>query len=150
MSVYKRVTCTQGETCDTKGTNGTCSKCSERPTGGAWWFRFRFAGRIIHESARTQSKTVAREAEKQRRRQLEESWNGIKKRTLPPAFERAAREWLENRDSIEASTRETYQHALKHLVAFFGNWLICDIGAPAVTAYKDHRSAAGAAGATVK
>jgi hypothetical protein len=115
-----------------------------------WWYRFQFGGRIIHESAKTQSKTVARDAERQRRRQFEESWNGIKKRTLPPTFERAAREWLENRHSIEASTRVTYQHALKHLVAFFGNWLICDIGAPAVTAYKDHRSAAGAAGATVK
>jgi integrase len=117
-----------------------------------WWYRFRFGGRIIHESAKTQSKTVAREAEKQRRRQLEESWNGIqpKKRALPPTFERAAREWLENRRSIEASTRETYQHALKHLVAFFGNGLICDIDAPDVTAYKDHRSAEGAAGATVK
>ena len=115
-----------------------------------WWYRFRFGGRIIHESAKTQSKTVAREAERQRRRQLEDSWNGIKKRTLPPTFERAAREWLEDRDSIEASTRVTYQHALKHLVAFFGNWLICDIDAPDVTAYKDHRRAEGAAGATVK
>jgi integrase len=129
---------------------GTCSKCGIRRAGGAWWYRFRFGGRIIHESAKTQSKTVAREAAKQRRRQLEESWNGIKKRALPPTFERAAREWLDNRHSIEASTRETYQHALKHLVAFFGNALICDIDAPDVTAYKDHRSAEGAAGATVK
>ena len=57
-----------------------------------WWYRFQFGGRIIHESAKTQSKTVARDAERQRRRQFEESWNGIKKRTLPPTFERAARE----------------------------------------------------------
>jgi integrase len=115
-----------------------------------WWYRFRFGGRIIHESAKTTSKTVARDAERQRRRQLEESWNGIKKRTLPPTFERASREWLENRDSIEASTRETYQHALKHLLTFFSDSLICDIDAPDVTAYKDRRRAAGAAGATVK
>jgi integrase len=115
-----------------------------------WWYRFRFGGRIVHESAKTTSKTVARDAERQRRRQLEESWNRIKKRTLPPTFERASREWLENRASIEASTRETYQHALKHLLAFFSNWLICDIEARDVTAYKEHRRAESAAGATVK
>ena len=54
-----------------------------------WWFRFRFAGRIVHESARSQSKTIARGAERQRRRELEESWNRITKRTLPPTFEKA-------------------------------------------------------------
>ena len=63
-----------------------------------WWYRFRFGGRIVHESARTQSKTVAREAEKQRRRGLEESWDQISKRTLPPAFAKAAAAWLEVRE----------------------------------------------------
>jgi hypothetical protein len=81
MSLYKRVTCPKGGTCNAKGNDRTCSKCGKRADGGAWWYRFRFAGRIIHESARTQSKTAAREAEKQRRRPLEESWNRITRRT---------------------------------------------------------------------
>ena len=29
-----------------------------------WWYRFRFAGRIVHESARTKSRPIAREAER--------------------------------------------------------------------------------------
>ena len=45
----------------------------QRGKQGFWWYRFRFAGRIIHESSRSQSRTIAREGEKQRRRKLEES-----------------------------------------------------------------------------
>ena len=116
---------------------------------GVWWYSFQFAGKRIHESSKSASKTVAREAERQRRRQLEETWNGIKKRTLPPTFEQAAKKWLEGRKDIEATTRETYEHAKKHLVAIFGNMLICDIEASGVAAYQQARVEAGAAGATV-
>jgi len=149
MSLYKRVTCAKGGTCNTKGPNATCTKCGERPKGGAWWYRFRFGGRIIHESSRSQSLTVAREAEKQRRRQLEDQWNRIEKKKLPPTFERASAEWLRKRAALKGSTRETYEHAIKHLNAFFGKRLICDIDAPDVAAYQKTRAAANAAGATV-
>lgn len=44
---------------------------------------FKFAGRVIHESAKTNSRTVAREALKERRRQLEMAYNGVRKRELP-------------------------------------------------------------------
>jgi integrase len=114
-----------------------------------WWYRFRFGGRIVHESAKTQSKTVAREAERQRRRQLEESWNRIEKKKLPPTFERASDEWLRKRAALKASTQETYEHALKHLKVAFGKRLICDIAAPDVAAYQKSRATEGAAGATV-
>src|SRR4051794_30682896 len=43
-----------------------------------WYYKFIFAGRLIKESAKTTSKTVAKDAEKRRRRQLEESFNGIR------------------------------------------------------------------------
>lgn len=57
-----------------------------------WWYRFRFGGRTVHESAKTTSKTLAREAERQRRRELEESWNHVGgRRKLPPTFERASK-----------------------------------------------------------
>jgi len=53
MSLYKRVTCAKEGTCNSKGRSKTCSKCGEKLQGGAWWYRFRFAGRIIHESSRS-------------------------------------------------------------------------------------------------
>lgn len=56
----------------------------KRGKNGIYSYRFRFAGRMIHESARTRSKTLAREAERQRRRELEERINNVKKRGLRP------------------------------------------------------------------
>jgi integrase len=93
--------------------------------------------------------TIARDAEKQRRRQLEEQWNRIEKKKLPPTFEQASAEWLRKRAALKESTRETYKHAIKHLNAFFRKRLICDIEALEVAAYQKARGAANAAGATV-
>jgi hypothetical protein len=77
MSLYKRVTCAKGGTCNTKGRNAKCSKCGKQPEGGAWWYRFRFGGRIVHESAKTTSKTLAIQAERHRRRGAEQPWNHV-------------------------------------------------------------------------
>ena len=121
----------------------------QRGKGKIWWYRFKFGGRVIHESTKSTSVTLAREAERQRRRQFEESWNQITKRKMPPTFERASREWLAKRVALAASTRETYVHALKHLNTPFGKSLICDIEARDVAAYQKARVAEGAAGATV-
>jgi hypothetical protein len=45
--------------------------------GKIWWYDFIFAGRRIRESAKTTSKTVAKLAEQQRRRDLEKGFNGL-------------------------------------------------------------------------
>ncbi len=45
--------------------------------GRVWWYKFYFSGREIKESSRSRSKTVAKEAEKQRRRELEEGFHNI-------------------------------------------------------------------------
>ena len=43
-----------------------------------WWYEFIYAGRSIRESAKTHSKTVAKEAEKKRHRELELGYNNLK------------------------------------------------------------------------
>lgn len=45
--------------------------------GDAYWYEFIFAGKRVRESAKTTSKTVAREAEKNRRRELERTLAGL-------------------------------------------------------------------------
>ncbi|MBM3795331.1 MAG: site-specific integrase [Acidobacteria bacterium] len=45
--------------------------------GGVWWYEFIFAGRRIRESSKSTSKTVCREAEKRRRRELERAAAGL-------------------------------------------------------------------------
>jgi hypothetical protein len=64
--------------------------------GGVWWFKFHFEGQVIRESARTASKTLAKEAERARRRQLEDAANGIARRERPVLFPIAADRWLES------------------------------------------------------
>lgn len=122
----------------------------KRGKNGIYSYRFRFAGRMIHESARTRSKTLAREAERQRRRELEERINNVKKRELPPTFERAAREWHEKRAHRKAAnTQSVAKLALKHLLPFFGSKLLCDIEPQDIADYQRIRMQSGAQGRTV-
>jgi integrase len=115
-----------------------------------YWYRFRFAGRIVHESTRTTSKTIASAAERQRRTEFERKWNKLEKRELPPPFNTAAINWLEERKALVAvSTAETYRAALAHLRSHFDALLICDLTVEQVARYQKTRIAAGAAAATV-
>jgi hypothetical protein len=50
------------------------------PRGKIWWYKFYFAGQFIRESSKSTSKTVAKNAENQRRRELEEGFNNVPKR----------------------------------------------------------------------
>jgi hypothetical protein len=45
--------------------------------GNIWWYEFLFTRRRVRESAKTTSKTVAKQAEKNRRRELERGFNGV-------------------------------------------------------------------------
>jgi len=45
--------------------------------GNTWWYKFYFAGRLIRESTKSASKTVAKNAETKRRRELEKAYNNV-------------------------------------------------------------------------
>jgi hypothetical protein len=118
---------------------------------GTYWIRFRFAGRFVHESARTASKTLARDAERQRRRELEMKWNRVERRTLPPRFEQAATLWLEqSKPHLAVRTHDIYEVATRcHLTPAFGPLLLCDIDAREIAAYQARRKADGASARTL-
>jgi hypothetical protein len=63
--------------------------------GGKWWFKFRFAGRLFREPAKSASKALARNAERKRRQELEEGYHGQKKRQAPQTLKVAAAAWLD-------------------------------------------------------
>jgi hypothetical protein len=85
----------------------------QRGKQGFWWYRFRFAGRIVHESPRTMSKTLAIQAERQRRRELEQSWNHVGgRREMPPTFERASKEYQKSRVAAFQLTLQTSTNTL--------------------------------------
>ena len=123
----------------------------QRGKGKIWWYRFKFGGRIIHESSRSHSRTVAREAEKQRRRQLEETWNKITKRTLPPTFEKAADDWYEAvKPHLAERTKDIYDVALRcHLKPALGGLLLCDVDTSAIASYQARRKSAKASARTL-
>lgn len=58
--------------------------------GDVWWFKFRFGGQVIRESSKSESKTVAKDAERVRRRELEQGFNRIERPRTALLFSVAA------------------------------------------------------------
>lgn len=117
--------------------------------GGTWWYKFRFAGQMIRESSKSESKTVAREAERVRRRQLEEGFNSIVRREKAQTFPVSAKRWLEARSPhVAPKTLAVYKLAIEHLKAHFAGSLLSDISAADVASYQSKRTDQGAAGRT--
>ena len=105
----------------------------------------------FEKSARTTSKTSAREAERERRRELVLTWNEITKRTLPPTFERAANDWFQGvKPHLAERTEAIYEVALRcHLKPVLGALLLCDIDASRIASYQARRKAEKASARTL-
>jgi len=118
--------------------------------GDVWWYKFRFANQVIRESSKSESKTIAKEAERARRRQLEDGYNGIVRREKAQTFPIAAKRWLDSRLAhVAPKTVDLYELATDHLKKHFGRLLLSDISAADIASYQGKRSGAGAAGRTV-
>jgi len=110
------------------------------PGGKTWYYEFHFAGQKVRESAKTRSKEMARRAENARRRDLEESYHGLKKRAAPRLFSVAADEWLTlKKPSIAERSYAIEQANLKHLRPTFGKSLITDIDGNDISRYQQQR-----------
>jgi integrase len=115
-----------------------------------WWYDFIFEGQRVRESAKTRSKTLAKEAERVRRRELEQSYNGIKRRNRAILFSPAADEWLVLKSlTLAASSQRIERDNLKHLRPHFEKRLVTDIQAKDVSRYQQFRLAQGAAPKTI-
>lgn len=118
--------------------------------GDTWWYKFRFAGQPIRESSKSNSKVVAREAERARRRQLEQGFNRIDRQAPAQLFSVAADHWLSTK-KVHLSPRSIAieQANLKHLSPFFGKMLICEIRGEDVARYQASRQEDNAASKTI-
>ena len=119
--------------------------------GQVWWYEFSFFGQRVRESSRSASQTIARAAERQRHRELEESVNGLRgKRRRPLLFSVAARDYLDaKKGDVKGSTLRIESKNLDHLGPFFGRLLLTDIDGRDISRYQQARSGEGAAGATI-
>jgi len=120
--------------------------------GRTWWFSFQFKGQKIQESAMTTSKSVARDAQRNRRRELEEGVNGIRREERALLFSTAAEKWLAvgkgKRGEWSANTVTLHKLCVSHLKPFFGGKLIFNIEPGDIEVYQRARKREGASGRT--
>ena len=118
--------------------------------GEVWWYKFRFAGQMIRESSKSKSKTVAKDAERARRRELEGSFNCISKPRTAQLCSAAADTWLKAKIAHLSPRSVIIERAnLKHINPYFGKMLLCDIAADDIAHYQALRLEQGAAPKTV-
>ena len=115
-----------------------------------WWYEFEFRGQRVRESTGSDSKTLAIKAERQRRRELEESANRVRAARRPVLFPdcgarmdgRNQARWSESNVSIQ-------EFNLKHLSAYFGSMLLADITPQQIGKYQGIRQTEGASNRTI-
>ncbi len=113
--------------------------------GGVYWYEFSFQSQRIRESAHASSKTVAREAERARRRELEIGINGLTKPERP-LFVVAAKGWLSAKSGLSSLGLRYYRQYIAKLCRHFSNRLITDISADDIADLQRRRLAEGLSG----
>jgi hypothetical protein len=88
--------------------------------GKVWWYKFKFAGQEIRESSKSDSKTIAKDAERARRRELETSFNRIPVRERVPLFKAASQQWISQKCGLSRKSIAGYEQRLEHVNAYFG------------------------------
>jgi integrase len=110
------------------------------PRGRVWWYKFYFAGQIIRESSKSTSKTVAKNAESQRRRELEQGYHNLSQRR-----ENRIRQLRDVAEEYLADYRLRFrgitfaEYAIGHVVSHLGEKLLVDIDETEVLAYQTAR-----------
>jgi integrase len=125
-----------------------------------WYYKFIFAGRLVKESAKTTSKTVAKEAEKKRRRELEEGFNGItdaREERIRPIRELAecflkdylAECFLKDYKVRQPKSASFAEHALAHVQRLLSDLMSVDVTDKTILKYQTHRLTEAAAPKTI-
>jgi len=128
--------------------------------GGVWWYSFTVAGRRIQESTRTGKKTIALEAMKRRREELERAAAGLPVTEAAPAeriadvrmlLERflARLETLADAGQIARRTAELARWRAPHLERLLGSHLRAEVTEGAVLGYIAARKREGAGPRTI-
>lgn len=118
--------------------------------GKVWWYEFIFAGRRVRESAKTTSKTVAKEAEKKRHRELEEGFNGLEdtRNERIKTVKELAKEYLEDYKLRHRSVTFA-EYALGNVTGHLGELMAVDVTDKTVKHYQTVRLKEKAAPKTI-
>jgi integrase len=116
-----------------------------------WYYEFVFAGRLIKESAKTHSKTVAKEAEKQRRRELEKGFNGLSdsRDQRVRSIRDLACSFLADYSVRQPRSTAFAKHAMGHVVRLLGESMVVDVNDEIFIKYQTDRLKESAAPKTI-
>src|SRR5215471_724652 len=116
-----------------------------------WYYEFVFGGRLVKESAKTTSKTVAKLAEQSRRRELEKGFNGLSdgRQDRIRTLGELARTFLSDYQVRQPKSATFAEHALGHVIRLIGALMAVDVTDKAVVKYQTDRLKESAAPKTV-
>jgi integrase len=91
--------------CNSKGVNGTCSKCGERGACGVYWYKFMWQGKLVRESTKQGNDKVARQMEAAHRTSLARGEVGLRDKKPSPTLA----DFIDNR--FEPWAKATFEKA---------------------------------------
>jgi integrase len=106
--------------------------------GEVYWYKFRFVGREIRESAKTKLKTLAKKAEEKRKRELQEGYNDLldHRDARVQKLSVVAESYLD--DYVLRHRSEQFAHyAISHVTRHLGEKLVVDISDKTVRTYQN-------------
>ena len=118
--------------------------------GSVYWYEFLFAGQPIRESAKTTSKTVAKQAEQNRRRELERGFNGIAdtREDRVRSIKKIAAAYLEEY-RLRHKSGVFAAYAIRHITRHLGTMMAVDVTEKTVREYQTARLKEAAAPKTI-
>lgn len=116
-----------------------------------WWYEFTFAGRRVRESSKSTRKTLAAEAEKKRRLELERSFNGIadNRRERIRSIADLGEAFLTDYRLRNPRSATFAEQTMGHVKELLGTKLAADITDATVKEYQRDRLKEGAAPKTI-
>lgn len=118
-----------------------------------WWYDFIFAGKRIRESTETTRKTVARDAETNKRRELERAYAGLPTQEASRRVQSVSELVKAYKANYEVNHRPKSVQWVKdrtaHVTRLMGNLLLPDLTEARVTRYMQERIEEGAGNRTV-
>jgi integrase len=106
-----------------------------------WWYNFTFAGRRIQESSKSRRKTVAQNAEKKRRQELERIFNDVtdRRQERVRSISDVATKFLDDYKLRNPKSATFAEYAIGHLKRLVGSMMVADVGDTAVKDYQTAR-----------
>ena len=131
----------------------TDQKTGEQKESRVWWYEFLFAGKRVRESAKTTRKTVALEAEKRKRLDLERAYAGLPSEAPGKRIQSVAEALAAYAKAYPVNHRRNSVIVVEgrsvHLNRLLGSVLLPDLTEERIVSYMERRQKEEASGRTI-